>query len=214
MSYDVETHAHEPHKTGHGWVDMVVAFSALAVSVISLGVAIFHGRTMEEMAKANARLVEANSWPFLQAAPSDVDNKGGQTISLGISNAGVGPAKVHWLELSYDGRPTPSLRSMVIACCGEVERNGHLSTPLSFNATRLQSGVLRAGETVNVFTLPRTPENAAAWDRLDSASRRLGFRVCYCSVFDECWIGDLRSLTPQAVRTCPTPAHPFDPFGA
>jgi hypothetical protein len=49
MSLDGETRT-EPHahKTGRKWVDMTVAFSALFVSVVSLGVAM-------RMADANAR---------------------------------------------------------------------------------------------------------------------------------------------------------------
>ena len=213
MSYDVETHAHEPHKTGHGWVDMVVAFSALAVSVISLGVAIFHGRTMEEMAKANARLVEANSWPFLQANLSNTGANGALSISLGVANAGVGPAKIHWLEMYYKGRPLTSLRRMVLACCGEQEHDGHLATPLFFAASVVRSGVLRAGETTSLYTLPRTRENAVVWDRLNKERLNMSYRTCYCSVFDECWVSDLTSLTPQVVKACPAPTYPFDPFG-
>jgi hypothetical protein len=30
-------------------------------------------------------------------------------------------------------------------------------------------------------------------------------RVCYCSVFDECWLSDLHTLHPQAVAQCPKP---------
>ena len=65
MIVEVETHAPHAHKTGHNWVDLVVAISALFVSLVSLGIGILHGRTMERMAEANARLVAANSWPFM-----------------------------------------------------------------------------------------------------------------------------------------------------
>ena len=52
-----DVHAHA-HKTGHSWVDLAIALSAIAISVISLFVAIGHGRTEE-------KLVVASSWPFL-----------------------------------------------------------------------------------------------------------------------------------------------------
>ncbi len=52
-----EVHAHA-HKTGHRWVDMAIAISAITISVISLFVAIEHGKTEE-------KLVAANSWPFV-----------------------------------------------------------------------------------------------------------------------------------------------------
>jgi methanogenic corrinoid protein MtbC1 len=61
MTVDVETHAPHAHKTGHNWVDLVVAISALFVSVVSLGIAVLHGRTIERMAEENARLVADSS---------------------------------------------------------------------------------------------------------------------------------------------------------
>jgi hypothetical protein len=56
MIVDVETHAPHVHKTGHNWVDLVVAISALFVSVVSLGIGILHGRTMERMAEETRAL--------------------------------------------------------------------------------------------------------------------------------------------------------------
>src|SRR6185436_9542916 len=84
---------------GHRWVDFAVPFSALAVSVISLVVAVHHGRTMQEMAQANARLVQANSWPLLQFTTGNANETGQPEITLKIENAGVGPAKVISLEV-------------------------------------------------------------------------------------------------------------------
>jgi len=60
-----QTHE-EIRKTGHRWIDISAAGCALVVSITSLFVAIHHGQSMERMAEANARLVEANSWPLLQ----------------------------------------------------------------------------------------------------------------------------------------------------
>src|ERR1700743_2342569 len=106
MSLDVETHGHaHGHKTGHSWVDMVVAFSALFVSVGSLGVAILHGRTMETMADGNARLVAGNCWPYLTASIGDSVVNGVNTIHMGEVNTGVGPAKIESAELIYKGVP-------------------------------------------------------------------------------------------------------------
>jgi hypothetical protein len=39
------------------------------------------------------------------------------------------------------------------------------------------------------------------------------FRVCYCSVLDQCWISDLRSTTTRAVDQCTAPQYPYNPNG-
>src|SRR5438045_7304822 len=102
MSLDVEAHSgHHAHKTGHTWVDMTVAFSALFISVVSLGIAILHGRTMEKMAEANARLVAANSWPFLSYSAGTNTTNGVTRIHMRVVNSGVGPAKIESAELVW-----------------------------------------------------------------------------------------------------------------
>lgn len=84
-----ESH-HEIRKTGHRWIDISVAACALTVSITSLFVAVRHGRSMERMAEANARLVQANSWPLLQRYHSDVGEQGAPVFSLDVANNGVG----------------------------------------------------------------------------------------------------------------------------
>jgi len=36
-------------------------------------------------------------------------------------------------------------------------------------------------------------------------------RVCYCSVFDECWQTDLEQTSAKHVRSCPAAKVPFVP---
>jgi hypothetical protein len=87
-----ESHAHHA-RTGIRWLDASLALSAFAVSIISLFVAIHHGRTMQEMAEANARMVAANSWPFVQYGTGNLSEQGLPEISLSLANQGVGPAR-------------------------------------------------------------------------------------------------------------------------
>jgi hypothetical protein len=54
----------QPSHTGHCWLDIVLGLSAMFLSVVSLVVAVEHPRTMERMADANTRMLDANSWPF------------------------------------------------------------------------------------------------------------------------------------------------------
>jgi len=182
MSLDVETHAHHHgHKTGHGWVDMMVAFCALFVSVVSLGVAIVHGRTMESMAEANARLVSANSWPFLSysAGINTVDND--PIIHMRVYNTGVGPAKIESAELIWKGVPYRTDRDFLKACCD------HDPAVVDFDSDLLMNEVLRANGDVRFleFKQSANPDVFAKLKRV-LLSRNLQLIVCYCSIFDEC----------------------------
>jgi hypothetical protein len=171
--------------------------------VTSLVVAIVHSQTLERMADANAKLVETNSWPFLS-----YNTANGKKISLSIVNDGVGPAKIQTIEVTWEGRPRRDAVDFLQACCGFTPGTGDVEYEL------IAGRVLRAGQSLNIVSLPRTDANDAAWNRLNSAriSPALSVNMCYCSVFDECWKEDIvrLSLKPLPVDRCVAPAVTFN----
>ena len=205
---DPGEHHREVHKTGHNWLDLIIAISALLISATSLVVAIVHSRTLEHMAEANAKLVETNSWPFLGYGTANAAGADGTAIEMRIANDGVGPAKIESIELKWDGSPKRNAFEFLTACCG------YQNDPAHRIWTDLVSGrVLRAGERITFLSFSRSEKDIAAWQRLNAArlSSRLSIDVCYCSVFDQCWIEDVvrLSLTPRAVDRCTTPSTPY-----
>ncbi|HKR37910.1 MAG TPA: hypothetical protein VJT10_23915 [Steroidobacteraceae bacterium] len=194
MTPEPEVHHHPHHRTGHRWVDFAVPFSALAVSVISLVVAIHHGRTMQEMAQANARLVQANSWPLLQFTTGNANETGQPEITLKIENAGVGPAKVISLEVFHGEQRIRTPQDLVQALDPATKR-----PILSLGV--VMPMVLRAGDNTLILGMKREGQEAL-WDKLNTARFELRFRACYCSVFDECWMSDLATVSPQRVEHC------------
>jgi hypothetical protein len=193
MTPEPEVH-HHAHKSGHRWVDLAVPLSALAVSVISLVVAIHHGHTMQEMAQANARLVQANSWPLLQFVTSNASDSGQREITLKIENAGVGPAKIISLEIFHADRRIRSPRDLISMLDPSLEK-----PLLSFGVTL--PTVLRAGDSTLIVGVKREGQEVL-WDKLNTTRFELSFRACYCSVFDECWVSDLSTVSPQRVEHC------------
>ena len=198
-----EVHAHA-HRTGRPALDLVIALSAIFISTVSLVVAIEHGRTERD-------LVAANSWPFLRAI---LDN-GVQDTRIGVSNGGVGPAKVKSLEVFYDGRPVSSARDLLRRCCGlssdpEIVRR---QLPAKFVWSLVDDSVLRPGEDNAVVRIHHDSTAPEVLQRLSDSLLGIGFRACYCSVFDECWVSNLRSTNIQRVRRCEPPQHPFNAGG-
>jgi hypothetical protein len=77
----------------------------------------------------------------------------------------------------------------------------------------VQGVILRPGESEAFITYPLTDQTVAVWNALNNAQQNMTYRVCYCSVLDECWRNALASdlskpgqLRPQRVKTCPMPA--------
>lgn len=191
-----------------GWtLEMAVAIAALVTSVTSIWLSLRQGDDM-------ARLVQAQSWPYLEYESSNTGDNGPQ-IDIGVRNAGVGPAKVKSFAVLYDGKAVTGWAALIKACC--IPDGTPTDKPLDLPAltdnkmisSKLIQRVLRASDPVILVHLPKTDGNAALWKKLDDARFRIEFRACYCSVFDECWTSDLRSTEQHAVESCPVEAVPY-----
>jgi hypothetical protein len=207
MSLEPEHHHHHhEHKTGLSWLDLAIALSAILISMTSLIVTIVHSRALERMADANAKLVEANSWPFLSYSSGHMQD---DSIHVGFANKGVGPAKIETIELKWKGVAYRNAFDFLAGCCGFKPLPGHADYDIN------SVEVLRAGDSVALFGLTKGPDTQNAEARLDLVrnSPDLHLNVCYCSVFDECWRDDIarRSLTPVRVERCDPPPVPFGP---
>ena len=191
---EVQAHA---HKTGHKWVDLAIALSAITISVISLFVAVAHGRTEE-------KLVAASSWPFLtfETEKNGLD-AGGWTIYLQLLNSGVGPARVKWMRMTLDGRAILNRADLMSKCCNVPGGSADEQIGLGLVSQNPPVGVLPARDKVEILTWRARPGNAAVMSKLDSVRHRLRTEACYCSVLDECWISDLTATAdPRHVDEC------------
>ena len=201
-----EIHAHV-HGVGRSKLDLIFALSAIFISAVSLFVAIEHGKTERD-------LVAASSWPFLREI---LANEYGtdKEVAIGVSNGGVGPAKLKYLEVFYDGVPITSDLDLLRRCCGLKTETMKSQLPQGGVVRSVaDETVLRPGEDNAVLQVPRpTGVPLAVSERFAASLLHITFRACYCSVLDECWRSDLRSTRTQPVRACPAPAHRFDPIG-
>jgi len=213
-------HHHAGH-TGHRWFDIALGVSAMFVSVVTLFVAIEHGRTMERMADANMRMVEANSWPFVAFDTHNVGEKGGPQVRLVLTNEGIGPARIETFELWWKGKPISSPGQLLNTCCvtSPDPANNHVLTSVGLASPR----ILRAGEHVDFFSLDYSAAYRDLFETFNRERDYLKTRICYCSVFDECWTsqggGELflqdqsKLIHPQRVNSCPKPPVPYQVAG-
>jgi hypothetical protein len=191
------------------WTDTLFAAAALFVSAISLWIGI---RTEN----ANEQLVAASTWPFLQVQISNANPDGKLNLQFNVVNTGVGPATVESFEMFWKGRPYRSGNELLKECCGfkvikstSPEAKGH--TPLTTGS--VQGIVLRPGETEMFVGYPLNADNLEVWNKLDHVREQFSYRICYCSVLNQCWRNNLKAelyfpgqLHPERVKTCPVPA--------
>jgi len=199
---DIEAH---PRHTGHRWFDLILALSAIFISAVSLAVAIEHGRTERD-------LVAASSWPFVREL-MDNEYGGGEdprSAAIGVSNGGVGPAKLESFEVFYRGAPVGSGLELLRRCCGlgPTDEDVKRQLPHGFHYSLTDHTVLRPGEANATFAVARGTE---VGDRFAAAFPEITVRGCYCSILDQCFMSDLRSTRTTPIKACPEPAVRFDP---
>jgi hypothetical protein len=189
--------------------DIVIAVAALFVSIVSLWIGV-----RNEI--ANEQLVAASTWPFLQIQVSNADPDAKLDLQFNVVNTGVGPAKIESFELFWRGMPFRSGNELLTRCCGyrvvkATSPEAKTHTPLITGT--VQGIVLRAGDTEAFIHYRLNADNLPVWTALDKARDQMTYRICYCSVLDQCSRSALRSelylpgqLHPEQVKTCPTPA--------
>ncbi len=193
-----EVHAPHVHGSGH-WLDKIVAFAALLTSLVSIVVAVQHGRTME-------KLVEAQSWPYVGLNSSNlVDDK--RNVSLTLQSTGSGPARVRTLSVRYDGKPVGDWPELIRACCASRADIDDATLLRETDGAMVTGGpvgaVLLPGDKALILSLPRTSANQVLWEKLDDRRGKLEIKGCYCSVFDECYATDFTRTGPHHVAQCP-----------
>lgn len=200
MDVEIEKpHVHH-HRTGIPWYDLALPIAALFVSFISIYIAWHHGKVMQELVHQNEKLVEANSLPHLQLYGSNQTDSGERKVSLSVANQGIGPADIRSVQVKVDGRPVKTIAELLHACCATRNYSGiTTSTLLGF--------MERPAQVIDYLSL-READNPELFRLLETArrARRIETDLCYCSVFDDCWLRTSRDGDrPVAVAQCPMP---------
>lgn len=197
-------HGHAHHATGVPWLDVVVAISAVFISVVSLVVSVAHGRTMEKMVEQNEKMVAANTMPYLLFYNGDYDIQTNQRrVSVELKNGGVGPAVIDWLELRWKGKAYDTPEDLIRACCApEAPGKPHVRSGIGYS--NVSGMVLPARDSAKLLLDVgiQDPAVAAAFEQ---ARTDLTARACYCSVLDQCWLTDFEQSRPRKVQDCRVP---------
>lgn len=190
-----ESHSHA-HHTGVPWLDLILAGSAIFISIVSLLVSIRHGSTMERLVAANQKQIEASTLPILRFTTGNV-LENSNVVHFDLSNGGTGPAMVEWLRVKWDGQPTNGPSDFFDRCC----RSRTQPAPSIWQ--NVASGMtLSAGQSESIFQIRAAGVNPDSYHLLDTDARfKIEVESCYCSVLDECWMTDFK-VRPRIVQSC------------
>jgi hypothetical protein len=168
---------------------------ALAVSVFALAISAYQTRLMQSQARAAV-------WPYLtQGSTYAHDDDTGSFVWL-VENNGVGPAKVESVSLALDGKPMRNWKE-ALAALG-------VSGKTQLSLTRLSGEVIPPSLNRETgIPLIRVDGREIA-ELLQGAQARFRMDICYCSVYDDCWLSHWQASGTQVVARCATPAVPFE----
>lgn len=147
--------------------ELVVALSAIFVSTATMFVYIYQTRIMQTQQHVAV-------WPYIEFLPS----YGPQGFYLEITNKGIGPAIVKKVTVKLDGKEFSDLP--------EIFNQLTDSTFNDYAYSTVMGRVIAANEVIRPFEI-QNPEHAKAI-REKMIQRKFEYEICYCSVFNECWV--------------------------
>jgi hypothetical protein len=190
-----ESHSHA-HHTGLPWIDLILAGSAIFISIVSLVVSIHHGRTMEKLVAANEKQVKAATLPILRFTTGNI-TENVSAVHFDLTNGGTGPAIIEWFRLKWNDQPMNGPSDFLARCCPRpTPRTGPVWQSVASGMT------LPAGQSQTIFQIRAADAEPNLYHLLDAEARfKVEAEGCYCSVLDECWITDFK-IRPRSVKAC------------
>ena len=167
--------------------DRIMAVSAIIVAAASLTVAVYEARINREYQKISV-------WPYVTQSNAMVP---GEPYTRIVSNLGVGPALIKSVQVRVDGTPRRDWADVSRALTGKA-----IPDLVYFS---LHGGsVLLPDKTVTVVKIPPGDAALQFWEQ--AQTERLSIRICYCSLYGDCWLNDSRTQEPSSVGACPVEA--------
>ncbi|MCJ8319014.1 MAG: hypothetical protein MJK12_05245 [Colwellia sp.] len=171
-------------------ISYLLPLSAFIVSLCAIGISIVEVRVMDEQKKASV-------WPIVFSSRSthSTQDSEGSSFSININNSGVGPAIIKYAEVQLDDKIMKSWSQVM----KNISKNAHES----FSQNTLTNNVILPGREFHPFQI----EGKLA-DILNQDPKRIRLKICYCSIYGECWQLDESEprvaglATPHKVEQC------------
>ena len=147
---------------------------AVVVSVIALGLNVYQTRIIQEQARAGV-------WPYLSFGVETKESDTGARYAFTLDNDGVGPAIIKSVRVTFDGRPVHTWLEVVKLIVGTA-------TTENVGIATVHGLVLPAGTNRDTKVEAISVSDPAKAKIFIKANPRIRMEICYCSVYDDCWI--------------------------
>ncbi len=163
---------------------------AIVLSSLALGASIYQGIQMRVQNSLMLAQAKTSVWPYVLVTEQDDPTPGKQQFSWRLENNGVGPARIESVVVQLDGKTYRNWSDIVAQLV--PERDVHFARH-SVNGSLLPPSLNR-DTAVDMIDLSDPQAAKVLYDAKD----RFRFDVCYCSIYDDCWIAQWKG--PKAAR--------------
>jgi hypothetical protein len=175
---------------------------ALATSFFALSLSAYQARLMNEQTRLMQSQSRASVWPYVSIGYSINDEGDGRGYTWQISNDGVGPARIESVTMTLDGKPVHHWRELFQALFGDA------NVPATFSQIygRVLPPSTNRETTIDALHL----EDMAQARAFFAAQDRIDMTICYCSVYDDCWIARKQDPNVQPAAKCENAGEQFE----
>lgn len=175
-------HLKLPHAPSpKGLLGKLAASSAIVIAVTSLAITLYEAQATREHDRMSV-------WPRLAQETSD----SGGRYDRAITNVGLGPAIIRSFELRLDDTVQRSWEPVVKALVHPAPAPGYFFSSVG------PGSVILPGHTLHVLTIIAGSLSSAA----AAQEQRIVTRLCYCSLYGECWMSTTARADPAPVSEC------------
>ncbi len=192
------------------FVRISVLQTVLAVVGIFTGAVALYAALIES--DAVRRQLDASVWPRLEfgtdnwskeavARSGEWDAEESPLFRFTILNSGIGPARIRSVRVTIDGEPQEAWETGLRKLTGR-DLDG-------FGSSTISGRVLQAGGVINAVSFWGDDASLVrdSLPRSDGDGNRIRIEVCYCAVYDSCWLTDGEDEAiggePAPVKKCP-----------
>lgn len=140
--------------------EMIVALSALLISVVTTVVGIYSAYIDRAYARASV-------WPRLEIFRSYSD----QSFSYGVSNNGTGPAIIKYAAVTYKSK--------------SIKRWDEIPEIPRFTQSHISQRILPAEKSIQPLIYQGAQNKLFL-----AIDNDIKISLCYCSIYEQCWITD------------------------
>ncbi|ABE54067.1 conserved hypothetical protein [Shewanella denitrificans OS217] len=151
--------------------EMIVALSALLIGLVTAFTSIYSAYVDRAYSRASV-------WPRIEISR----NFGAETFGYNVTNSGTGPAMINYAKVNYDSTFIKSWSDIDVF---DKVIQSHVGNRILSSQQTIQPLVYQGDKVKDILI----------------ADEMIGIELCYCSIYDECWVID-RENRPKPVEYC------------